>query len=180
MKTKIFNIPGLDNSGPKHWQSVWEKELPNIIRIEQDEWIKPVRTEWVTNIEKELAQHDGDIILTAHSLGCATVAYWAQQTKQNIKGALLVAPSDVEAPTYPEGTTGFKPMPLNKLPFRSIVVASSNDYYVSIERAEHFAKHWGSEFVMIGDAGHINSDSNLGRWEKGIELLSILSGKKIK
>ena len=86
----------------------------------------------------------------------------------------MVAPSDTEAPSFPNGTTGFIPMPLQDLPFPSIAVISSNDFYVSTERAEKFASAWGSEIVNIGEAGHINSDSALKNWEQGLGLLTIL------
>jgi len=82
--------------------------------------------------------------LVAHSLANTAVAAWAQKYKRVIKGALLVAPSDTEAATYPPGTTGFMPMVLNKLPFTSVVVASTDDYYVSIQRAEYFARCWAA------------------------------------
>jgi len=86
----------------------------------------------------------------------------------------LVAPSDTEADTYPEGTSGFTPVPLIKLPFKSITVASSNDYYVTAERAKLFANSWGSELVEIGDTGHINLASGFGEWPQGLELLKQL------
>ena len=84
-----------------------------------------------------MADADGPVVFAAHSLGCALVAHWAASSKQltRVRGALLVAPSDVEAPSYPAGTVGFAPMPLRKLPFSSIVVASSDDEYVAPERA---------------------------------------------
>ncbi|HEY2896818.1 MAG TPA: alpha/beta hydrolase, partial [Gemmatimonadaceae bacterium] len=85
-----------------------------------------------------------------------------------------VAPSDTEAPSYPKGPTGWTPMPTNRLPFPSTVVASANDEYVTLERARSFANSWGSTFVGIGDAGHINSASSLGDWPRGRELLSEL------
>ena len=34
-------VPGLNNSGPKHWQSFWAKSLPNAVRVEQRSWDKP-------------------------------------------------------------------------------------------------------------------------------------------
>ena len=114
------------------------------------------------------------MILVAHSLACTTVAYWAQKFNVKIKGALLVGPSDTEADTYPPGTTGFKPVPLIKLPFRSIVVASTNDYYVTLARAAQFAESWGSELVNIGEAGHINVASGYGDWNAGLEFLKKL------
>ena len=62
-------------------------------------------------------------------------------------------------------------MPLVRLPFPSIVVASENDEYVSLERAREFARAWGSEFRGIGGAGHINSTSGLGTWAEGRAML---------
>ncbi len=42
--------------------------------------------------------------------------------------------------------------------------ASSDDPFVTLERAAAFAEAWGSRFVLIGAAGHINSASSLGPW----------------
>ncbi|MGH9421666.1 MAG: RBBP9/YdeN family alpha/beta hydrolase, partial [Thermoanaerobaculia bacterium] len=63
---------------------------------------------------------------------------------------------------------------LTRLRFPSIVVASSNDEFVTLERAKEFADAWGSRFVPIGEAGHINTESNLGEWEFGRTLLDEL------
>jgi predicted alpha/beta hydrolase family esterase len=91
-----------------------------------------------------------------------------------VRGALLVAPSDVESPRYPKGTEGFSPMPLSRLPFASIVVSSSDDEYVTPARAAAFARAWGSRLVEAGALGHINSDSKLGMWPLGSKLLDEL------
>lgn len=45
---------------------------------------------------------------------------------------------------------------------------------MEIERAEAFARGWGSEFVDLGRAGHINVDSGHGTWMKGRSLLKTL------
>jgi len=83
----------------------------------------------------------------------------------------LVAPSDIENPVYTFPMTGFTPIPLEKLPFKSLVVASSNDVWVSEERAKFFADAWGSEYLNIGEAGHINVAGGYGEWPAGLELL---------
>ena len=67
-------------------------------------------------------------------------------------------------------------MPLQPLPFPSIVVASRDDRYVTMARAREFATAWGSELVDLGDAGHINSASGLGGWPAGYGLLQRLRG----
>jgi predicted alpha/beta hydrolase family esterase len=179
-QSTILIIPGLGNSGPQHWQSIWERRF-NFIRIEQKDWETPVCSHWIENINNEVKKHDpSTVILVGHSLACATIAYWAQKFNVSIKGALLVGPSDTEADTYPTGTTGFTPVPLIKLPFRSIAVASTNDYYVRLDRAKLFAESWGSELVNIGEAGHINVTSGFGEWDEGLKFLNLLDKIKIK
>lgn len=173
-KSTILIIPGLGNSGPEHWQSIWEQQF-GFIRVEQQDWETPVCADWINTLNDYVNQYNpADIILVGHSLACATIAYWAKEFNVAIKGALLVAPSDTEADTYPEGTTGFSPVPLIKLPFKSITVMSTNDYYVRAERAQLFADSWGSKLINIGDAAHINAASGLANWEKGLEFLKEL------
>jgi predicted alpha/beta hydrolase family esterase len=171
--TRFFIVPGLGNSGPAHWQTYFGRVHPEFTRIEQREWDAPDRAEWVATIERALAGEDlTQVVLIAHSLGCITVAHWAAAHGHRIKGALLVAPSDVETAHYAAfPTTGFGPMPLQRLPFPSKVVTSTTDQWVSEARARQFAAAWGSELVVIGDAGHINADSGYGDWPAGLALL---------
>jgi predicted alpha/beta hydrolase family esterase len=174
-RSKILIHPGLGNSGEQHWQTLWERRFPDFHRINHKEWDTPDQKEWITMIDHYVMQHDPkEVILVGHSLACCAIAYWYKEYKRVIKGALLVAPSDTEAESYPSGTTGFTPMPLVKFPFPTITVMSTNDFYVRIERARTFAKAWGSELFNIGDAGHINAESKLGLWEFGLELLKRL------
>jgi len=174
-KSTIFILPGLGNSGEQHWQSIWERKFPQFERIQQADWETPVATDWVETIQKRLDEiPHNNIILVGHSLACTTIALWAKRFPRNIKGAFLVAPSDTEAVSYPHGTTGFTPMPMQKLPFSSIIVTSSDDQYVSVPRAMQFSQSWGSVFFNIGKAGHINAASELGDWEAGLSLLKIL------
>jgi predicted alpha/beta hydrolase family esterase len=179
MSTVYLTVPGVTNSGPQHWQSLWEKQFPEKFhRIEQEEWDAPVCAEWTDQIELEVQMRKPEnVVLIAHSLGCTAVARWAKEygaTAKEIKGALLVAPSDCEASTYDFDTKGFAPIPLLKLPFRSLVVASRNDEYISFDRAKIFANAWGSEFVDVGDKGHINAGAGFGEWNEGLELLKRL------
>ncbi len=176
MKIRYLIIPGLGNSSPEHWQSLWEKEFPEKFRrIEQAEWETPICDDWIETIEKEVQRESPEnVVLIAHSLGCTAVVHWAKKFGTKIKGAFLVAPSDCEAETYNFDTKGFAPIPLEKLPFKSLVAASENDEYVSLERAEQFADAWGSLFINVGAKGHINANSGFGEWNEGLELLKNL------
>lgn len=173
--TNYFIVPGLGNSGEAHWQTFFEKSGDNFQRIEQQEWDSPDCTDWIATIDKAISTFDpATVVLIGHSLGCTAIAYWAYEYKKIIKGAFLVAPSDIESPRYTFIATGFTPIPLNRLSFKSIVVASSNDPWVSLERAKYFAENWGSEFINIGDAGHINAEAGFGEWQEGLEILKTL------
>lgn len=173
--TKILILPGIGNSGPDHWQTRWEKYHPSFQRVEQDEWEAPHCSDWVRRLEEVVTTIPEDVILVAHSSACALVVHWTRQSlsvhKRKIRGALLVAPSDPKGANYPIGPSGFDPVPMEQLPFRSIVVASTNDKYVTSERAAQYAAAWHSRLVILENAGHINSGSGLGDWLYGLELL---------
>jgi predicted alpha/beta hydrolase family esterase len=174
--TKYLIIPGLGNSGPEHWQSRFERISENFHRIQQTEWDEPVCADWIANLDAAVTAHDpSTVILVAHSIGCLAVAHWAAKYQRIIKGALLVGPIDPELPQYETfKSEGFVPVPTAKLPFPTIVVASEDDPWVSLERAAHFADNWGAEFVNIGLAGHISTADGYGHWSEGWELVKSL------
>lgn len=181
MECDVLILAGLWNSGPEHWQTHWEHKHPEWKRVPHRDYNNPEREEWVAELDAAIAGCESAPLLVAHSLACVTVAHWAKSgSKLRISGAFLVAPSDVEAPSYPVDTNGFAPVPLAPLPFPSIVVASSNDEFVSVERARQFAKAWGSRFVEIGPAGHINGASGLKDWPAGEKLLAELCAQVSK
>ena len=53
----------------------------------------------------------------------------------------------------------------------SILVASSDDPWIGIQRAHDLANCWGSFFVDAGAQGHLNAASGIGWWEEGQSLL---------
>ena len=172
MRPSVLLIPGLYDSGPAHWQRIWQRERGFAV-VEQRDWATPRRDEWTAAVEAAVSETPGPLVLAGHSTGCATIVFWAATTAfaERVRGVLLVGPSDTEAASYPAGPTGFAPMPLAKLPFASLVVASSDDPYVSIARARQFAAAWGGRLVDIGAAGHINAASGHGAWPAGLALL---------
>ena len=103
-------------------------------------------------------------MLVAHSLGCITIAHHALRHARPVRGALLVAPANVEDPMFPEVVKSFSPIPRARLPFPSIVVSSSDDWFVDPDTARGFAAAWGSRFVLLEKGGHINTDAGFGPW----------------
>lgn len=172
----VLILPGYADSGPDHWQSHWERADPACRRVVQDDWLEPRRDDWLATLERYVAGCATPPVLVAHSLGCALVAHWGgEHARAAAKGALLVAPADVDSPLRTPGEVrGFGPIPLARLPFPSIVVASTDDPFVSPERASAFAAAWGSRLVILAGAGHINADAGFGPWPEGRRLLAEL------
>ena len=175
MNTSALILPGIGNSGQDHWQSHWQRANPSFVRIEQKDWDRPICKEWVESLENTLSSLGANVVLVAHSLACALVAHWAEKTKLKVKGALLVAPPNPDGPNFPKEAVGFSPLPMNSLVFPSIVVASANDPYGNLQFAKSSAFSWGSRFINIGPAGHINSNSGLGEWNEGFSLFKQLT-----
>ena len=173
----VLLMPGINNSGPTHWQTLWEKDDPSLRRIEVDDWDNPVCASWVEAIDRAVtdADEDAPVIIVAHSLGCLPVIEWAmREPERNVRGFMLVSVPDPTGSRFPVEARGFATPPLKMLPYSSIVVSSEDDPYGAPAYARRCAEAWGSRFVNVGAAGHINAASNLGKWEQGLELLQSL------
>jgi predicted alpha/beta hydrolase family esterase len=171
----VVILPGLYDSGPQHWQSLWHAQHPEFERVVQADWETPRCADWVAVLDQAVAACARPPVLVGHSSACALVAHWsAARPGHTVHGALLVAPSDPDSPQYPEGPTGFAPMPLVRLPFPSVVVTSDSDVYVSLPRARRFADAWGGRLVVLADAGHVNAAAGFGEWPEGLALLAEL------
>ncbi|MCQ4276162.1 alpha/beta hydrolase [Stutzerimonas degradans] len=168
-------VPGWGGSPDDHWQSHWQRSLPNSARVEQHDWLQPRRVDWVAELQRSIDASDQPTILIAHSLGCVTVAHWAQTADpaslRRVRGALLVAPADVERGNCPGALRDFTPIPRQALPFPSQLVGSDNDTAASAERARVLGIDWGSETVILPGVGHINVQSGHHRWEQGFGYL---------
>lgn len=171
MNPTVLILPGYGNSGSGHWQTLWERTHDGFARVQQRDWERPVRTQWVETLEEAISGASSEVVLVAHSLGCLLVPHWAAQTTRPVRGALLVAPPDPDGPSYPEQALGFEHPPQTQLPFASVVVASTDDPYARPEFARSCARAWGSRFVDVGARGHINGDSGLHDWPEGYALL---------
>jgi hypothetical protein len=164
----VLILPGWQNSGPDHWQSRWEA-LHGYRRVEQHDWMTPKRGDWMARLEEVVLGCDGPVVLVAHSLGCILTAAWVShsQNSHRVKAAFLVAPGDADLDALHDALPSWSPVPMLALPFPSLLVGSRNDPYCSFDRSQAMASAWGSGFVDLGEAGHINAETGLGDWPKG-------------
>jgi len=171
----VLIVPGLNNSGPGHWQTIWEETRGDCQRVELGMWEQPHRNTWINQLNLAIRQADRPVILAAHSLGCLAVAWWAALERPGphgpVLGALLVAPPEVDHRAHDARVCTFAPTPSARLPFPAILVGSHDDPYMGFRAARRLAQTWGCGFADAGRVGHINADSGLGEWHFGQFLL---------
>ncbi|MYX94778.1 serine hydrolase family protein [Streptomyces sp. SID486] len=172
-------IPGIDGSDERHWQSLWERQWgASAVRIAPASWSRPDLPDWVAAVQAayEIAsQRDSQVALVAHSLGCWATARWLYRARPGGVAAFLVAPPDPQGPAFPrEAASTFLGLSARPLPCRSLMVASDDDPYCDPMTSASFAHEWRAQGRLIGRHGHLNSDSGLGDWQEGLELLRTL------
>jgi predicted alpha/beta hydrolase family esterase len=178
----ILIVPGLRDHMPAHWQTLLEQKLSNAVSVPRMEHDKLSCAAWVAKLDESLAAIEGPVILVAHSAGVMIVVQWAQRHRRPISGALLAAPPDFESP-LPEGyptqdvlqKNGWVPTPRERLPFPTIVGASTNDPLGRYERVAELAAAWGSRIFDVGAVGHLNPAAGFGEWPRAEEFIRDLS-----
>ncbi len=168
----VLILPGWQNSGPAHWQSRWER-AHGFVRVEQHDWMRPLRGDWIARLEEVLLACDEPAVLVAHSLGCVQAAAWAAHSRNvhRVKAALLVAPPDVERDDVLQLLPGWSALSWQALPFKTVLFASSDDPFCALQRSRQFAAAWGADFEEAGPHGHLNAESGLADWPGAYEQL---------
>lgn len=184
MMNHILIVPGLYGSELQHWQSWMEHKLPNTIRVEQEDWDNAILSVWANQILHYIDQLSGRVWIIAHSFGCLASVYAANKRPERIAGAMFVVMAD-PASFNSKGFVRGEPyittidsvstyLPKQPLGFPSVVVSSSNDPWMKVEKAELWADSWQSRFINIGAAGHINVASGFGAWPQGLQIFKQL------
>ena len=165
---QVMIVPGLQNSGPAHWQSLWRQRNPAFDSVVQSNWSDPDLNAWSEAIVERVRLSRRDVVLVAHSFGCLASVRAARLLGSRVRATLLVAPAD------PKLFRVSQQLPRTHLGFPSILVASRNDRWMPLATARQWADRWGSQFIDLGDAGHINVDAGFGEWPFGERLLRSL------
>ena len=158
MRIPLVILPGLNNSGPQHWQTLWQERRADALRPEPTSWSAPELDDWVSALDRVVGMCTVPPILIAHSLGCVLSVCWANQHRPDLEiaGAFLVAPPNFKRQGFP--APSFTHVPESPLPYPALVVASTNDPYCPIEVAAALASQWEAEFVSVGPRGRISTE----------------------
>src|SRR5579872_73127 len=79
MNPSVLIIPGARNSGPEHWQSLWQAADPSMERLNVNNWDNPTCDSWIKAIDSQVRRALEPVVVVAHSLGCLAFAHWAAQ-----------------------------------------------------------------------------------------------------
>lgn len=161
-------VPGFKNSGPEHWQTLWQDLCPAFARVTQSRWDNPDIELWIGATRRLIAIRQRPAILIGHSLGALAAACLADDPL--VAGAMLVAPP------YPERFEAQDRVPPRPLGIPALVVASQNDPLMPFSGAQAWSRTWNARLVDLGEAGHVNAESGYGRWETGLDLVVSLIG----
>ncbi len=107
--TTILILPGLYSSGPAHWQTWFEEQLPNTVsrhtgRLEEARDLP----EWTQRVRRDISRNPGRHILEAHSFGVLAASTAAAELSDRIDGALLVAPANPRSSVWPPISRGIR------------------------------------------------------------------------
>ena len=155
---RLVVAPGLHGSGAEHWQSWLERQVDGAVRVEQDAWSEPDLDRWADRVAETVrAAGPGPHVVVAHSFGClATLRALQRHPRLDVARVLLVAPAE---PTR-FGVAASLPQARLRIP--STLVASDTDPWMTATSARAWALRWGSDWINLGDAGHINVASGFG------------------
>jgi hypothetical protein len=171
---RLLVVPGLNDSGPAHWQSWLEARYSRrAVRVQQDDWAHPELELWAQRIELTLARHPGARwVAVAHSFGClALLRHLAQGSDavlSPVLGAVLVAPAD------PEKFGVAAKLPSSRLAVPAVVLASEDDPWMRFESVCAWARVWGTQVISLGAAGHINTESGFGPLPQAGALVELM------
>jgi uncharacterized protein len=156
---RLLIVPGLHDSGPAHWQSWLQGQYRDSLRVRQRDFGDPHLDRWAARIATVLDQAGGAQrwIAVAHSFGCLALArHLALAPESPIAAALLVAPAE------PDKFGVATLLPQHPLGVPSTLVASDSDPWMRADSTRRWAARWGSHWLTLGDAGHINAESGFG------------------
>ncbi|KHJ70258.1 alpha/beta hydrolase [Rhodococcus sp. Chr-9] len=177
----VIIVPGLRDHVADHWQTLLADRLDRVRTVPPLDHDRLSLDARIAALDAVVSDVDGPIVLVAHSAGVLITAHWAHTSNRPVLGA---TPADVEKP-LPEGYPtiddldrgGWLPIPRRRLPFPSILAASSNDPLADRRRVAGLAEAWGSRFVDLGAVGHLNPASGFGDWPAADVLLRELLGR---
>ena len=176
-RARLVVVPGLHGSGAAHWQTWLEAQFPGALRVEQAAWDVPDLAAWAGRVAATLEEAGpGPHAVVAHSFGCLAALHLLQQAGQGggahavpagaataaASAAWRIAELLLVAPAEPVRFGAAGRLPQGRIEVPTCVVASDTDPWMTAANARAWALRWGSVWINLGDAGHVNVAAGFG------------------
>ncbi len=166
----LLIVPRLGGAREGDWPSRWRAKLSTARFVEPPDPYERSARAWSEATGAAANTADRPVLFIGHGTGAAAIAHAASAlVAADVRGAFLVAPPD---PSTLERLGYGWSLPLRRLPWRSLVVASRNDPDGAFEGIETLAAEWGAEFIDAGVAGSLDAASGHGPWPEGLMRLA--------
>ena len=166
MKTLILH--GWGGSDHPHWQSELASEIAKNYGTVSfpllDNCHFPSKNRWIKQVKKILKEFKPDTVV-CHSLA-NTLWFWlCEENIETVERLFMVSPPSLN--TTENTIKTFFPCQIPKDIHANKVhlIVSDNDPYIKLDEAEKMANSIGASYQVIENAGHINADSDFGKWE---------------
>lgn len=162
MSKRVLVLHGLGGSDYPHWQACLAADLIKQHHIvsfpKMPNRDNPNIDMWKESLKKELAHFNPDVVV-CHSLANVLWFHTCDELDISLEKLMLVAP--VSRNRVVEAASTFYPYPIAKdLKAKEVImIASTNDPYMSEDEALELKEKLNIEINVLKDAGHINTDS---------------------
>lgn len=181
---RVLLLHGWGGSDFPHWQS-WlageiAKEYGHVQFLRFSNYDAPKLSLWLEELQEALAAFKPDIVI-CHSLANTLWFHLCDaNAMQEVQKLYLVAPPSMECKV--EELSEFFPIkpPKNLYAKETLLIASTNDPYMSEEEAKALQKELRVELKVLQNAGHVNTDSGYGEWPWMLEEIRSIGAKQEK
>jgi serine hydrolase len=167
----LLIVPRLGGAADGDWPSRWRSRLSTARLVHPADPAERRREAWIEAIAGAAREATRPALFIGHGIGAAAIAEAARALDgADVRGAFLVAPLDEAG--LARLASGDWTLSGMRLPWSSLVIASSNDPDGACEAVAALAADWGAELIDAGHAGGLDAASGHGPWPEGLMRLA--------
>jgi len=190
---KVFIIHGYGsrpNGGWRPWlMAELDKKDVYACALSMPSPEKPIRSEWVEEIARNVERNKGDeIYLVGHSLGVPAILRYLEQSPKtlNIAGVVLVSGrcilneenEDKQIEDFLKGGFDYQMIKLKTKKF--VIIHGDNDPVVPVSNAMTLSKELNGELIIIKNGQHLNGSAGWTSLPQCLEALDKMMKEGLK